>query len=144
MSLRGHHYICVVKAIKRRVFRLQSHNAPLSTPLARIYTGFGNCTSGVTPHLITKTLYKAVTWMGANLGFLLPFEVFARSLCAAGAMALVVAKVDPNIMQILGCWRLDEMFRYLNLTAKRIMKKFANKLFHANYTLAPSQLVPSH
>ena len=109
MGLSGHHYIFVFKSIKRRMCHLRSHNAPLSTPLARVYTGVGNRTAGVNPHLITKTLRKAVTWMGADLGFL-PSEVPARSLRAAGAMALLVAKVDPDIIRILGRWRSDEMF----------------------------------
>ena len=81
--------------------------------------------------------------MGADLGFL-PSEVSARSLHAAGAMDLLVSKVDPNIIQILGRWRSDEMLRYLHLTAEPFMKKFAKKILHANYTLAPFQLVPCH
>ena len=109
MGLSGHHYICVVKAIKRRVCCLQSHNATLSTPLARVYTDVGNCTAGVTPHLTTKTLHEAVTWMGAYLGSP-PSEVSTRYLCAAGAMDMLVAKVDPDIIQILVRWRSDEIF----------------------------------
>ena len=142
-SLSGDPYICGVKAIKRRVCHLRSHNAPLSTPLGRVYTGTGSRTQSVTPTLITKTLRDAVTWLGADLGFL-PSEVSARSLRAAGAMALLVAKVDPDIIQILGRWRSDEMFRYLHLTAEPIMKHFASKMLNAEYTLAPSQLVPCH
>ena len=143
MGCSGQHYVCVVKAIKRRMCHIRSHNAPLSTPLARVYIGIGIRTNGITPHLITKTLCKAVTWMGADLGFL-PSEVSARSLHAAGAMDLLVSKVDPNIIQILGRWRSDEMLRYLHLTAEPFMKKFAKKILHANYTLAPFQLVPCH
>ena len=78
--------------------------------------------------------------MGADLDFL-PSEVSARSLHAADAMALLVAKVDPTIIQILGRWRSDEMFRYLHLTAEPTMKQFSKKMLHADYTLAPYQLV---
>ena len=59
-------------------------------------------------------------------------------------MALLVSNVDPDIIQLLGRWRSDEMFRYLHLTADPIMKDFACKMLHADYTLAPSQLVPLH
>lgn len=38
-------------------------------------------------------------------------------------MALLVAEVDPDIIQILGRWRPDEMFHYLHLSAEPIMKK---------------------
>ena len=139
----GDPYICAVKAITRRVCHLRSNNAPLSTPLSRVYVANGSRTQSVTPALITKVLRETVTYLGADLGFLAS-EVSARSLRAAGAMALLVAKVDTNIIQILGRWRSDEMFRYLHLTAEPIMKQFASKMLNADYTLAPSQLVPCH
>ena len=88
-----------------------------------------------------------VTWddnPSGDLDFLTP-EVSAQSLQAAGAMALLVAKVNTNIIQILGQWRSNKMFQYLlHLTAKPIMKKFASKMLNADYTLAPSQLVSCH
>ena len=59
-------------------------------------------------------------------------------------MALIVAGVDPDIIQILGRWRSEEMFRHLHLPAKPIMKDFASRMLRADYTLAPSQLVPVH
>ena len=59
-------------------------------------------------------------------------------------MVLRVVKVDLDIIQILGLWRSDEMFRYLHLSAEPIMKDFASKMLRADYTLAPSQLVPMH
>ena len=141
--LSGDPYICAVKAITRRVCHLRSHNAPASTPLGRVYTGTASRTQSVTPARITKTLRDVVKHLGSDLGFL-PTEVSARSLRAAGAMALLVAKVDTNVIQILGRWRSDEMFRYLHLTAEPIMKHFAAKMLNADYTLAPSQLVPCH
>jgi hypothetical protein len=143
MGLSGDLRVCVVKAVTRRVCHLRSHNAPATTPLARVYTGVGRRTQSVTPALISKTLRDAVAWMGSDLGFL-PGDVSARSLRAAGAMALLVGKVDPDIIQILGRWRSDEMFRYLHLSAEPIMKGFAAKMLNADYTIAPSQLVPCH
>lgn len=137
----GDPYCCPVLAIKRRVLHLRQHHAPPYTPLSRIFTGTSSLS--ITPSHITSTLRKAVTYLGPDLGFL-PSEVSARSLRAGGAMALLVSNVDPDIIQLLGCWRSDEMFRYLHLTADPIMKDFACKMLHADYTLAPSQLVPLH
>jgi len=97
----------------------------------------------VTPGLITAQLRNAVKYLGFDLGFL-PTEVSARSLRAAGATALLVAKVDPDVIQLLGRWRSDEMMRYLHLSAGPVMKDFARLMLHADYTLAPHQLVPSH
>ena len=72
----------------------------------------------------------------------LALEVSARSLQAAVAMALLVSKVDTNIIQIPGRWLSDNMFWYLHLTDEPNMKEFLAKILNANYTLAPSQLVP--
>ena len=59
-------------------------------------------------------------------------------------MALLVAGIDPDIIQLLGRWRSDEMMRYLHLTAEPIMKDFAKQMLATNFTLAPSQLVSCH
>ena len=141
--LSGDPYICVVKAVIRCVCHLRSNNAPASTPLSQVYVANGSRTQLVTPTLITKVLRGTVTYLGADLGFL-PAKISACSLRAAGTMSLLVAQVDTNNIQILGRWRSDKMFRYLHLTAEPIMKQFASKMLNADYTLAPSQLVPCH
>ena len=92
---------------------------------------------------ITKTLRDAVRFLGADLGFL-PSEVSARSLRAAGATALLVANVDPDVIRLLGRWRSDEMLRYLHLSAEPVMRRFASQMLQAEYTLAPHQLAPLH
>ena len=74
----------------------------------------------------------------------MPNDVSACSLCLAGAMALLVRTFDPDIIQILGQWQSDEMFRYLHLLVEPIMKDFAAKILNADYTMAPLQLVPCH
>ena len=137
----GHPFCCPTLAIIRRVIHLRSSNAPPSTPLARAY--FSTGTRSVTPALITKILRDAVKYLGTDLGFL-PEEVSARSLRAGGAMALLVSKVDPDMIQLLGRWRSDEMFRYLHLTAEPITKDFARRMLTADYTITPGQLVPSY
>jgi hypothetical protein len=141
----GDNFCCPTLAIVRRVIHLRSNHAPPSTPLARAYvqTGTRCSTRSVTPSLITSTLRDAVTFLGTDLGFL-PSEVSARSLRAGGAMALLVSKVDTDMIQLLGRWRSDEMFRYLHLTAEPITKEFARLMLTADYTISPGQLVPSH
>ena len=141
LSRSGHPYLCPVLAITRRVLHLREHNAPPHTPLGRVFTPRG--IQRVTPTLITKTLRDAVKYIGTDLGFL-PSEVSARSLRAAGAMALLVSNVDTDIIQLLGRWRSDEMFRYLHLTAEPITRDLSARMLRADYTLAPSQLVPCH
>ena len=138
----GDPFLCPVLAIARRIIHLRKHNAPGHTPLARVFLSNGR-TASITPALITETLREAVKYIGYDLGFL-PKEVSARSLRAGGATALLVGKVDPNIIQLIGRWRSDEMLRYLHLSAEPVMKDFARKMLQADYTLAPHQLVPSH
>jgi len=137
----GDPFLCPVLAIIRRVLHLRQHNAPPHTPLARVFTPTG--VQHVTPSLITKTLRDAVKFLGHDLGFL-PQEVSARSLRAAGAMALLVSGIDTDIIQLLGRWRSDEMFRYLHLTAEPITRDLASRMLRADYTMAPTQLVPCH
>jgi hypothetical protein len=138
----GDPYLCPVLALARRVIHLRNNNAPGHTPLARVFLSNGRTTS-ITPKLITSSLRTAVEYIGLDLGFL-PNEVSARSLRAGGATALLVGKVDPDIIQLIGRWRSDEMLRYLHLSAEPVMKDFARKMLQAEYNLAPSQLVPSH
>ena len=122
---------------------MRAHGAPLTAPLAQVYSSTGGRPTGVTPALITKTPQDTVRALGHGLGFL-PIEVSARLLRAAGAMALLVAKVDQDIIQILGHWRSDKMFCYLHLTAEPIMRHFTAEIVNADFMLAPSQLVPYH
>ena len=128
-------------AIARRIIHLRTNNAPLSTPLSRVFNG--TTIQRVTSKLITSTLRDAVTFIGFDLGFT-KNEVSARSLRAGGATALLCAKVDPDVIQLLGRWRSDEMVRYLHLSAEPIMKDFAKRMLEADYRLAPNQLVPMH
>jgi len=138
----GDPYCCPTLAIIRRVLHLRSNNAPPHTPLARVFLASGT-TSSVKPSDITSHLRSAVRFLGFGLGFTAQ-EVSARSLRAGGAMALLVSKVDTDIIQILGRWRSDEMLRYLHLTAEPIMRNFAQKMLNADYTISPHQHVPMH
>lgn len=137
----GDPFLCPTLAVVRRILHLRTAGAPGHAPLGRVFTPSG--IQRVTPTLITKTLRDAVTYIGADLGFL-PSEVSARSLRAAGATALLVANVDPDVIRLLGRWRSDEMLRYLHLTAEPVMHDFARQMLQAEYKLVPHQLVPSH
>jgi hypothetical protein len=92
--------------------------------------------------MISKTIKQAVTFLGPTLGFVAT-DVSARCLRAAGANALLNARVDPEIISLIGRWRSDQMLRYLTLQNSTIMKDFARRMLESgNYTLIPNQLVP--
>ena len=139
----GDPLLCPVRALARRVIHLRSFNARPTTPLARVYLT-GTRTRSITPAIITSTLQLAVAALGADLGFL-PTDVSARSLRAAGANALLLARVDTDIIRLIGRWQSDEMLRYLHCQAAPLMSDYARKMLAGGqYTLHPNQLVPMH
>jgi hypothetical protein len=88
------------RILARRVIHLRTHQAPVDTPLSRVYMSNGH-TKSAKPADITAALKAAVTFIGPQLGFLVS-DVTARSLRAAGANALLCAHVDPDIIRLLG------------------------------------------
>jgi hypothetical protein len=96
---------CPVLATVRRILHLRAHNASPNTPLATYYrTSNGRTTRHpVTPPDITAILRMSVHALGPTLGFL-PSDITARSLRAGGAMALLLAQVDTDIIRLIGRW----------------------------------------
>jgi hypothetical protein len=139
----GDHLVCPVKAAARRVVYLRRNNAPPGTPLARLFTQAPSEITKIKASDITRTIQQAVKSIGTDLGFL-PSDVSARSLRAAGANALLLADVDPNIIRLIGRWRSDEMLRYLHVQAAPLMQHYAKKMLQGGvYTLLPNtQHVP--
>ena len=59
---------------------------------------------------ITSAIRAMVRAAGLSIGFT-ESEISARSLRAGGAMALLVAQVDPDTIRLAGRWRNDMMLR---------------------------------
>lgn len=138
LACSGDPYLCPVKALIRRVLYLRQHSAPPTTPIARVFQSM----STVTSSLITTYIREAVVRLGTDLGFL-PSDVSARCLRAAGATALLLAQVDPDVIRLIGRWRSDEMLRYLHVQAYPLMKDYARRMLSSStYTLIPNHLVP--
>jgi len=138
LACSGDPYLCPVKAIIRRVLYLRQHAATPDTPIARVF----NSMTSVTSTAITSCIREAVAYLGPDLGFL-PTDVSARCLRAAGATALLLAQVDPDIIRLIGRWRSDEMLRYLHVQAYPLMKDYARRMLSsAAVTLIPNHLVP--
>ncbi len=136
---------CPTRAIARRVIHLRAHHAPGHTPLATYFLPLDNHPLGhpVTAANISDLLRTSVRALGPTLG-LLPQDVSARSLRAGGAMALLCANVDSNVIRLLGRWHSDVMLRYLHIQAQPIMRHFASKMLSGgNYSLQPGQDVPA-
>ena len=92
----------------------------------------------ITVHLKATVKLLAVT----HLGFTYKY-VSARSLWAAGAMALLCSGVNTDIISLIGRWRSDEMLRFLHVQADPIMRKYSKlMIIHGNYNLLPHNEVP--
>jgi hypothetical protein len=96
----------------------------------------------VTPSDITTVLCISVSALGPSIGFL-PEDITARSLCVGGAVALLVACVDTDIIHLIGRWCSDEMLCYLHLQAQPVMRNFAHLMLQGgDYNLIPGPTVP--
>ena len=128
--------------IARRVIHLRQHNAPPETPLASVYDTRSRSFKPVKAADITAAIKLACTAMGPIFGFS-PADVSARSLRASGAMALLCAQVDSDVIRLIGRWRSDEMLRYLTVQAAPVMRDFSSRMLnHGAFTLLPNQDVP--
>ena len=87
----------------------------------------------ITAHL--KATFKL--FAGTHLEFTHQY-VSARSLWAAGAMALLYSGVENDIISLIGRWRSNEMMRYLHVKADPIMRNLSKLMIsHGNYNLLP-------
>lgn len=136
----GNPQFCPVLCIVRQVLHLREHNAPLTTPLAMYFKE--NKWTPVKPTDITSALQLGTALLGPTYGFL-PNDVSACSLRASGAMALLCAKIDNDIIRLIGRWRSDEMLWYLHVQAEPIMRDFASRMItQGSFTFHPNHEVP--
>jgi hypothetical protein len=111
---------CPVLALARRVLHLRNAAAPLTQPLASYFDSGRSILRRLTPADITSLLRLSVAVLGPTFGFR-PDDVSARSVRAAGAMALLCADVDSDRIRLLGRWQSDQMFRYLHVQAEPLI-----------------------
>jgi len=52
-----------------------------------------------------------------------PKNIAARSLCASGAMALLLGGMDHDNIRIAGRWKSDTMFHYLHARALPLIQE---------------------
>jgi hypothetical protein len=134
----GDPHFCPVRAAARRVLHLRTHGAAPTQPLASYFDPQTLRLRRITPAVLTDLLRTSVAILGPIYGFV-PSDISARSLRAAGAMALLCAKVDTDRIRLLGRWRSDEMFRYLHVQAEPIMRNFSSQMLAGgDYTLLPN------
>lgn len=137
----GHATTCPVLALIRRTLHLRSFNAPPNTPLCTFYATETD-TTPITSLYLTTLLRRSATALLSTLGFP-PTEISARAIRAGGAMALLCARVDADVIKLVGRWRSDQMLRYLHLQAYPQMHTFATLMVqHGSFHLLHNQPLP--
>ncbi len=119
-----------------RVKHLRLHQARIDTPLYSYFANGSWCV--VSSSLLTQHLRATASAIGAASGITAQ-DISARSLRSAGAMALVCAAVDTDIICLLGHWHSDEMLRYLTVQALPIIAHLSSQMLqHGHFTLIPN------
>jgi len=136
----GNPTFCPVLTMIRQIKHLRLHHAPPATPLATYY--HNDRPQRVTSAEITNLLRSATRLTSHLYGFN-SRNISARSLRASGAMALLCAHIDTDIIRLIGRWRSDEMLRYLHVQAKPVMRNFSSRMLSGgSYHLLPNTSVP--
>jgi hypothetical protein len=130
----GHRFFCPVLAAARRIIHLRINLAPPSTPLHCHRKSPAFSWSPVRSGHVTDLVKRIVVTSGAPFG-LQPDHVTAKSLRASGAMALLIARVDQDLIQLIGRWKSDSMLRYLHISALPVMHNHAKSMvLHGDYS----------
>ena len=132
-------FFCPVKALIRICRRLKRASALPNVPL---YHHFNTRAPhrgwyDIPPKFVTYALRHAALRIQATTG-LTSNLLSARSLRPGGATALLVARIDTNIIQLLGRWKSDAMFRYLRVQATTHALRLSQLMLqHGAFTFAP-------
>jgi hypothetical protein len=116
-----------VRVLARRAIHLRENDAPATAPLASYYSNGRR--RAIRSADITDALRAAARITGDELG-IRPEDISARSLRAGGAMALLCAQMDSDIIKLLGRWQSDTMMRYFHVQSRPGMRNFAARMLH--------------
>lgn len=131
-----HEVLCPTKTVARRVRHLRENGAPKETPLYTYFDETGSHGQVYSQHL-TTALRKAAEDTFSELG-IAPEDISARSLRPGGATAMLCARIDTNIIRIVGRWKSDEMLIYLHAEAESLMRNYAQQVFQSGaFTYCP-------
>ena len=132
-------HFCPVKALLRICRRLKKASALPNTPLYHHFNSHHMYRQwyDVRPTFVTNALRHAANHIHQETGIVSNL-LSARSLRPGGATALLVAQIDTNIIQLLGRWKSDAMFRYLRVQATTHALALSQRMLdHGAYTFAP-------
>lgn len=124
---------CPVKALVRRIIHLRKNQAPVTTPLHQYYLSHRT-----TAYQLPSTAISRLLKLGKD--FTMAYQHFPdvhlkpRALRASGAMALMAAGVDSNVLRLMGRWQSDAMLRYLHTQVLPITHNLSQRmLLHGDF-----------
>jgi len=103
-------------------------------PLHTVYTP--DQVRNISSSDITKSLRRSASSL-FHLTGIHPHEISSCSIRPGGAMALLCAHVDSDIICLVGRWRSDEMFCYLHAQTFPLMHTFAQQMITHGSSLWP-------
>jgi hypothetical protein len=115
----GHLHLCPVVALATRFIALRAQGATLDASLNAFRPSPNASFQHISAAHITSRI-RAVLHLHPDPAYTVS-DVSVRSTRAGGAMALLCAGIDSNIICLVGRWRSDEMYRYLHVQAQLIM-----------------------
>jgi hypothetical protein len=119
----GDHSFCPVRALARRVLHLRRNQAPPHTPIHCYYEQFRGRQLRVPSASINLCLKQAALLLGVD-----PLDITVKAMRATGAMALITARIDGDLIRLLGRWQSDAMLRYLHVQAVPVLQNFARAM----------------
>jgi hypothetical protein len=136
----GDYIFCPVRALARRVIHLRRNGAPPHTPIHCYYEQFRGRQLRVPSSSINLLLRHSATLLNLN-----PADVTVKALRATGAMALITARIDSDLIRLLGRWQSDSMLRYLHVQAIPVLQNFARAMhLHGQLQALPAAGFPLH
>jgi hypothetical protein len=136
----GDYMFCPVRAIARRAIHLRKNGAPAHTPIHVYYEQIRGRQLRVPSASITLLLRRSATMLGYD-----PTDITVKALRATGAMSLITARVDSDLIRLLGRWQSDAMLRYLHVQAIPVIQNFARAMnLHGQFQALPDAGVPVH
>ena len=138
--LSGDAVACPVRALARRAYYLRRNNATPDTPLCTYYSVAGRALNLDNKYLADILKAAAVTLPDLNY---LPTDIVPRSLRSGGAMALLCGRVDTKIIQLVGRWKSDAIFRYLHAQALPLITDLSRTMLRSGaFQLLPGSNLP--
>jgi hypothetical protein len=95
----GDNIFCPVRALARRVIHSRRDVAPPHAPIHCCHEQFRGRQLRVPASSINITLRQSATLLGLD-----PADITIKALRATGAMSLITARIDSNLIRLLGHW----------------------------------------